>query len=240
MCSRSVLYDYGSLTIALVGLLVAGCGDSSPTKPSRPTPSQFAGIEVTGPDSVFGGQSAQFVANIRQADGTTKSATSMPGLRWRSSNPWVMSVSNTGVVTASGPGSGEAVITADIPASGSAQGTRTVLFRPAVTAALDVTKQETAGQISYAFALTLTESASVPTTITAIWVTFDSGWGAQCSWTSNQLRQSRLPANGTLVLDPLICDDFHEEASSVDVSIELTDDKGHRTQIYQWREPVVG
>ncbi len=164
---------------------------------------------------------------------------SMPNLRWRSSNPWVMSVSNTGVVTASGSQSGEAVITVDITASG-VQGTRTVLVRPAVTAALDITKQGTPGQISYVFALTLTESASVPTTITSIWITFDYGWGGQCSWTSNQLRQPRVPANGTLALDPLTCKNFGEEAFSAEVSIELKNDNGQTMQIYQWREPVIG
>ena len=45
----------------------------------QPNPAQcapFAAIQVVGPDSVAAGQSVQFVATIRQADGTTKSATS--------------------------------------------------------------------------------------------------------------------------------------------------------------------
>src|SRR5262245_53963031 len=99
MHQRSVLFV--SLTIAAAGLFLVGCNEGSPTKPSPLTSTPIAGVEVIGPDAVFSGQSAQFVVNIHLADGTTKSATSMPGLRWRSSNPWVMSVSNTGLVTAS-------------------------------------------------------------------------------------------------------------------------------------------
>jgi hypothetical protein len=86
MRKRTVLYR--SLMIVAVGLFVACGDDPSPVKPSPLSPSPFASIQVMGPDSVASGQSAQFVANIRQADGTTKSATSMPNLGWFSSNPW--------------------------------------------------------------------------------------------------------------------------------------------------------
>jgi len=235
MCKRSLFY--GALTIAAICVFVAGCGDGSPTKPSPPTPSQIAAVEVIGPESMFSGQSVQFVADIRQADGTTKSTMGMPGLTWRSSNPRVISVSKTGVVTVSGSESGEAVITAAITASG-AQGTRTILVRPAVAAALDITREGMPGEGWYVFAVTLTESAGVATTITSMWVTFDDGWGAQCNWTSKHLRQSRVPPNGTLVLDPMTCG--AEGAFNVQVSIELKNDNGETTQIYQSRQPVLG
>ena len=238
MRNRSVLYRL--LTMAAAGLFIVGCNDGSPTKPSKPTPSQAVGIEVSGPDSIFTGQSAQFVATIQQADGTTKSATSMPGLRWRSSNPWVMSVSNSGLVTASGVQAGETVITAEFSTPGAAQGTRKVLVRPAVTAAVGITKQVTAGEISYGFAVTLTESASVSATISSLWITFDEGWGGQCGWTANQLGQKRLVANTTMTLDPLTCSDFGYEASSVEVSIELKNDNGQTLYVYDWRAPVIG
>jgi hypothetical protein len=127
MRRRSVLY--GSLAIVAVGLFVA-CGEDSPTRPSPPNPSPFAGIEVIGPDSVAAGQSVQFVARIRQADGTTKSATNMPNLRWRSSSPSVISVSDTGVVTARSVTGREALITADIAPQGTIRGTREVVIQP--------------------------------------------------------------------------------------------------------------
>ena len=123
MRKRSVLYV--SMTFAAACLFV-GCGDDpSPVKPSALSPSPFASIQVIGPDSLEPGQSAQFVANIRQTDGTTKSATSMPNLTWRSSNASVMSVSNSGVVTARSV-VGDAVISAE---QGAVRGEREVVIQ---------------------------------------------------------------------------------------------------------------
>ena len=126
MRRRSVLY--GSLAIAAVGLIV-GCDDRCPPIPRQLNPSPFADIQVMGPDSVASGQSAQFVANVRQADGTTKSATSMTNLGWRSSNNAVMSVSPSGVVTASPSALGEAVIAADLTGT-AVRGAREVVVQP--------------------------------------------------------------------------------------------------------------
>ena len=122
MRKRSVLY--GVLTIA-VGLFVACGDDPSPVKPSQISASPSASIEVIGPDSLEPGESAQFFANIRQADGTTKSATNMPNLIWRSSNTSVMSVSNSGLVTARSE-VGEALITAE---QGAVRGERGVVIQ---------------------------------------------------------------------------------------------------------------
>ena len=121
---------YGLLAIVAVGLLVACGDDASPVKPSRPSTSPFAGIQVMGPDSVANGRSVQFLASIRQADGTTKSATSMPNLTWRSSNNSLMSVSPSGVVTASPSARGEALITADLTGQPALRGTREVVVQP--------------------------------------------------------------------------------------------------------------
>jgi hypothetical protein len=233
MRKRSVLYV--CVTIAAVGLLAA-CRDPAPVKPSPLSQSEFVGIEVTGPDSLGAGQSAQFVANIRQVDGTTKSATNMPNLRWRSSNTSVMSVSDSGVVTATQSAVGEALITADITPLGAVQGTRKVVIRPkaVVTVALEVTQQDTSEQVSYV--VKLSESAGVPATVTELWLTLDEGWSGQCSWTSDKLGPTRLPANGTLALGPLTCGlgpDFN-----VVVSIWLTDDNGYRTYVELRRDVV--
>lgn len=241
MRTHSVLL--GSLTIAAVGLFVA-CGDGAPAKPSPLSTSEFAAIEVIGPDSLHAGQSAQFVANVSQADGTVKSATSMPNLRWRSSDPSVMSVSNSGLVTASLSGSGEAVITADITTPGAVQGTRKVAIRPKaeVTVALEVSLEGTPGKRSYVFAVKLSESAGVAATVTDLWITLDDGWSGQCRWTPDKLGETRLPANGTLSLDRLTCDNFQNfdyEAFSVQVSIALTDDNGYKTGVDLYRELVV-
>ena len=230
-----------ALTIAAIGLLVA-CGDDPvPTQPARLTWNQsVTGIDVVGPDSLGGGQSAQFVANFRYADGSTKSATSLPELRWRSSNPIVLSVSTSGVVTASLYERGEAVITASI-GTGGVQGTRHVVMRPkaAVAAAFEISQQETAGQLSYVFAVKLTESAGVPATVTDVWITFDSGWSGQCGFTADKLGQTRLQANETLTLHPLVCGSPRDEPFDVEVFVGLQDDNGYTTGTSQWRSLVV-
>lgn len=129
MRTRSVLYR--ALTIAVVGLFVACSDDPSPVKPSQLTPPAFAGIEVTGPDSVAAGQSAQFVASLRHADGTTKSAVNMRNLQWLTSNNSMMTVSNSGLVTAKPSARGEAVITVVVSTpQGVVRGTRDVVVQP--------------------------------------------------------------------------------------------------------------
>jgi len=104
-----------------------------PTQPSVASASQIVSIEVTGPDSVASGQSAQFVASIRLADGTTKPAGGLQTLRWSSSKPSILSVTTSGVVTASPSARGEAVITADLSDQPAVRGSREVLGQPAGT-----------------------------------------------------------------------------------------------------------
>jgi hypothetical protein len=222
------------LSITAIGFL-PGCGDDrSPLAPSRPEPSPFSSVEVIGPDVIYDGQSVQFVANIRQADGTTKSGTSMPSLVWRSSNTSVIRVSNAGWATATPGGFGEAVITADLNLQGTVQGVRRVVHRPRVTAAIDVGLQGAPGQRSYVFTVTLSELAGVPTTVTALWIDLDEGWSGQCFFTPQQLGLPRLLANDTFALEPLTCG--VEGAFTASVSIEFRDDNGYRTQIFDWRE----
>ena len=233
MRHRSVLF--GFLTIAAAGLLVACGDDPSAVKPSPLTPSPTESIEVTGPDALLAGQSVQFVAKVRQSDGTTKSATSMPGLVWLSSNTSAASVSNSGVVTARST-LGDTVITA---LQGAVRGTREVAVRAAraPVLAVEASRQGTPGP--YVFTVRLTEQAGEPMSISAIWIFFDDYGGAQCKWTPNNLSQTRVPANGTLALDPLTCSNGDGEAVNADVSIELKDDKGRIVYVSQWLQPVV-
>jgi len=229
MRMRTVLY--GSLAMAAVGLLAA-CSEDTPTKPSQPG-ATFVSIQVMGPDSLVAGQSAQFVANIQQADGTTKSATSMPNLRWRSSIPTLLSVSSSGLATATW-GFGEAVITADFTSPTFVQGTRVVSILRAVTGTIEVSQSGTEPHVSYVFALKLTESAGVPKTVTDLSITFDDGWGGGCNWFPYKLGPTRLPANGTLALEPLTCD-VYQKAFEVVVSITFTDDNGRMTYVELYR-----
>lgn len=127
MRRRPVLFL--SLALATVGFVVA-C-ENSPTKPSPLSASPLAGIDVIGPDSVPPGESAQLVANIRQADGTTKSASNVQTVSWRSSDSSVMLVNNTGLITARPSARGEAMITAAVNTpAGVVQGTRVVVAQP--------------------------------------------------------------------------------------------------------------
>jgi len=228
---------YGSLALAAICFVVACGDDPSTVKPSPLNPSPAASIEVIGPDSLGASESAQFVARIRQVDGTTKSATSMPNLRWSSSNPSVMFVSNSGVVTVADPGLdpvvGEAMITAEITPPGAVQGTRKVVIRPkaVITATLEAGPQATPGQ--YVFTLKFTESAGVPATVTDLWLHFDSGWSGQCGWNAGELGQPRLPANGTFALGPLTCPyDSYGGDIYLNVDISLRDDNGYVKRIY--------
>jgi hypothetical protein len=129
MPGRSVLH--GSLTIAAI-LLFAACSDTPlPTHPSASVPSSpFAGIQVTGPDAVASGQSAQFVATMQLTDGSTKFGTGLPSLRWISSNPSVVSVTTAGVAIARPSARGEAVITVDLIDQPSVRATHAVIVQP--------------------------------------------------------------------------------------------------------------
>ena len=128
MQRRSVLF--GSFAIAAVGLFIACDGEPGTTLPTKPSAPAFAAMQLIGPNSVAAGQTAQFSVSIRQSDGTTKTATSMPNLRWRTSNPSVMGVSNAGLVTVPPTARGEAVITADIAPQGVIRATRELLVQP--------------------------------------------------------------------------------------------------------------
>ena len=120
-----------SCAIAIACLFVA-CSEDAPNKPSPVSASPIASIQVIGPDLIYRGESVQFVASIRQSDGTTKSATSLPNLRWTSSDTSVLLVNNSGVarVTDGMEGLGEAVITASITDQANVQGSRAISVQP--------------------------------------------------------------------------------------------------------------
>jgi hypothetical protein len=69
-------------------------------------------LSISGPASLTPGQSVQFSATLHFSDGSTKTATSDPNLRWRSSNTAVLQVSSAGLVTATDV-RGEAILRAD-------------------------------------------------------------------------------------------------------------------------------
>ena len=223
------------LAIAAATLVVA-CGDEPiPTQPTAPVPSEAASIEVMGQDSVIAGERVQFSANVRLADGTTKSATRMQNLRWRSSDPSVMSVTDSGVVFVSPSRFGEtAEITAEMSSGGGVlQGSRQVLIKnkSVVTGELDISQQSG----GFIFAFKLAESAGVSGTVTGVWIDFDEGWSGNCSFGPEQLGSPRFPARGTVVLDPLACGRVDWEPWTASVWVNLKDDNGYESSVFIYR-----
>ena len=128
---RTRTFLYASLTAAGIGLFVACGKDPLPTSPTRLATPAVAGIQVIGPESVAAGQSVQFVANVRLADGSTKTALGMQNLRWFSSNNSVLTVSQSGMVTASASAKGgETMVTADLSNQPGVRSSRQVLVQP--------------------------------------------------------------------------------------------------------------
>lgn len=90
----------GCLVAVLLSILGA-CGDDSPSAPS-PFPTnqgapQPARLELSGPESVPPGGSAQFRAIDHQADGSTRDVTGEAV--WRGGDPAILTVSSTGLVS---------------------------------------------------------------------------------------------------------------------------------------------
>ena len=115
------------LAIVACGLAAATCGrDPDSNVPVRPSGSPVTSIEIIGPDSMAPGQTLQYTAKVRLADGTVKTAGAEAGVRWLSSSTVALRVSPTGVATASSS-MGEAVLTADY---GSRRASKEVVILP--------------------------------------------------------------------------------------------------------------
>jgi hypothetical protein len=116
-----------SLAIVILSAWMATCGDPKTRAPLAPSGPAVLTPEITGPDTVAPGQSAQFTATIRLADGTTKLLTSVV---WHSTNTSLLQVTAAGVATA-GSGMGDATLQADVPSGrGSIRISREVVVVP--------------------------------------------------------------------------------------------------------------
>jgi len=95
----------GCLAALLLSILPGGCGDDSPAAPS-PLPSQATpltvGLELSGPESVPPGGTAQFRAIDHLVDGSSRDVTEQAV--WRGGNPAILTVSSTGLVSGQQPG----------------------------------------------------------------------------------------------------------------------------------------
>jgi hypothetical protein len=101
---RSSMTRLGFSATFVTALVVGAC--DGPTRPAPAnTPSSGAGtdvqfIEVAGPRALAPGQTAQFTVIARYADGSSRDVTHTPGVSWHTNNPYVISISPTGLVTA--------------------------------------------------------------------------------------------------------------------------------------------
>jgi hypothetical protein len=93
-----------SFVVGAVALTALACSDPSSLLPNAPSAPGVTGVEINGPVSIPPGQSAQLVATIRLADGTSKLPSVGTPLQWFSSNNSVLRVSSTGLATGQQPG----------------------------------------------------------------------------------------------------------------------------------------
>src|SRR5262245_61123361 len=94
-------YSGGLLAGVLITLaaVTVTCDQPLTKIPLGPSALPVDDIAIVGPSSTAPGQSVQLSATVRMADGTMKTGFSHPDLRWRSSQPTVLQVSQTGLVT---------------------------------------------------------------------------------------------------------------------------------------------
>jgi hypothetical protein len=104
----------------LVALVVA-CDNAphnpiAPSRPPVPTPPPTATftVELSGPDRLAPGQSAQYTVTVRSSDGVTRVPTS---IHWIASPPEFVQVDASGLATA-GTFYGGAAVTADVTVAG--------------------------------------------------------------------------------------------------------------------------
>lgn len=116
-----------SLAIVILSAWMATCGDPKTRAPLAPSGPAVLNTEITGPDTVAPGQSAQFTATIHLGDGTNKILT---GAIWHTTNASLLQVTAAGVATA-GSGMGDATLQADVPSGrGSVRISREVVVVP--------------------------------------------------------------------------------------------------------------
>jgi hypothetical protein len=106
----------GLVTLATWAGLVVGCGDPETNIPVGPSGPGVAGVSIVGPDTIAPGESAQFIARIRLADGTTKAAAPATDVRWTIASP-IAQIDSNGLATALSQ-SGETTVAAEIPVPG--------------------------------------------------------------------------------------------------------------------------
>jgi Carboxypeptidase regulatory-like domain len=90
----------GSIGAMAMAAVIGACSEDPVSRlPNRPTPLAFAGIEISGPDRIPPGQSAQFTAIIRLSDGTKKAASAATNVQWTTSDGQLLRVDGSGLVT---------------------------------------------------------------------------------------------------------------------------------------------
>jgi hypothetical protein len=106
---------------------------------------------------------------------------------------------------------------------------KTAKMKAVVKGTVQITTIDIDGHGAYRFAVTLTESGGVSATINSGVVEFDNGFGGECLYPASSLTFTRIPANGTLVMAPMTCENYG--AFNVDIAFRLTDDLGSTSTV---------
>ena len=95
---RLWLLVFAPTAAVLAGLAVAACNDPVSRLPTLPSPPGISGLQISGPDSIAPGQTVQYNAVIRFADGTVKVSSPGTALQWVATP--LLQVKSAGLVTA--------------------------------------------------------------------------------------------------------------------------------------------
>ena len=124
--------------IALSALIVTGitlaCDQPTTHNPTTPVIPSLNTLDIVGPASIAPGQPAQLSVTAHLGDGTVKTGLELTTVAWHSSNPAVLSVNPTGMLSPTAS-QGEATITAQLRLGSGPlrQGSRDFVVLPAGT-----------------------------------------------------------------------------------------------------------
>lgn len=95
---RRLSFITGNLIVVVLAGLIVACNNPVSVIPTTPLTPSVSAVLIVGPDTLAPGQSAQFTAQVRLSDGTTKLPAAGTVVQWSASGG--LQVSPLGVVSA--------------------------------------------------------------------------------------------------------------------------------------------
>ena len=117
----------GSVALAALLGFTAACSESGSRLPAAPSAPGVPEVTISGPDRLAPGQTAQYTATIRLADGTLKLPSPETDITWHSSSPSVL-MSEDGFATAVDVG--ETAVAAVLGTTAAGRATKEVVVVP--------------------------------------------------------------------------------------------------------------